>query len=137
MNAVPADRLVAYQLMIDALPRKTDWAATLANRGDGTSPSGVFAALDALKMEYHSAIGDIVSGCKDVQERAVNVNATKQETVLAYALAIECMPRPEQWRTALTQRGDGTSPAEIFKALGRLRMDLHARIGDLVAENVT
>jgi len=54
------DRVAAYLLAIDSLPRPSMWYAAVSSRTDGSTPSGVFAALDELRMEYQIRIGELL-----------------------------------------------------------------------------
>lgn len=59
-NASLRDRLTAYQLAIESLPRPAMWYMAINSRDDGSTPAGVFAVLDELRMEFQARIGDLV-----------------------------------------------------------------------------
>lgn len=63
------DKIAAYQLAIESLPRPELWYAALGSRNDGSTPAGIFAALDGLRMELQVRIGDLACAQNQPQER--------------------------------------------------------------------
>ena len=59
LSASIRDRTVAYQLAIDSLPRPSMWFLAIGRRTDGTTPEGIFAALDEIRMGLQVRIGDL------------------------------------------------------------------------------
>ncbi|UXI68363.1 hypothetical protein [Tahibacter amnicola] len=57
-----------------------------------------------------------------------------RDKITAYQLAIENLPRPDIWLSAIRDRDDGSTPEGVFAVLDRIRMDFQMRIGDLRAE---
>ncbi len=128
------DTIAAYQLAIESLPRPAMWLLAIQARGDGTTPGGVFAVVDQLRMELQIQIGEIMAGsdvCWSTQSNSDEVSASVMDKVTAYQLAIESLPDPAMWFRAIGRRDDDTTPEGIFAAMDELRMTLQIRIGDL------
>lgn len=134
MKATTQDRIVAYQMAIDALPRADRWSAAIAARTDGSSVAGVFAVIDRLKMEYQGCIGALAEGEAAPRPARLDINATAQDTIVGYQLAIDSLPRGARWEHALSLRTDGSTPSGVVAALDALRMSLHVRLGDLMED---
>lgn len=134
MDPTPKERIAAFQLAIETLPSETEWSGALASRSDGCSPHGVFDVIDRLKMQYQASIGNLADGeVADGQSDAVRAaSATAKDSVIAYQIVSDALPRAAEWEGALSARTDGTRPAGILQALDEIRMDLHIRIGDLM-----
>ncbi len=128
------DTVAAYQLAIESLPRPAMWLLAIQARGDGTTPGGVFAAVDDLRMELQIQIGELMEGsdvCWSTQLNWDELSASVMDKVTAYQLAIESLPDPAIWFRAIGSREDGTTPEGVFAAMDDLRMRLQIRIGDL------
>lgn len=129
------DQIAAHRLAINSLPRASQWSTAVLRRGDGTSVSGVFAALDAVRMDWQARVGCLVAGDGAPMEEELldrQVHATPQDALTALELAISRLPKRSVWQGAVSLREEGTTADGIFSAIGDIRADLHQRIGKLL-----
>lgn len=128
-----AELALAYEMALASLPRREEWFGTISKRCDGSSADGIFSALEALRAEFYSRLGErivLASACLSVLGSDVADNA---DVVSAYELAAMSIPRRDEWYAAVAARSDGVNAEEIFQVLGRLRAEIHEAIGDRVA----
>lgn len=60
INATAHDKQRAYQLVLDAMPRRNDWLNAFSSRMDGSTAEGIFAVLDDVRMNLHVRIGSLI-----------------------------------------------------------------------------
>jgi hypothetical protein len=59
LSASTMDRVTAYQLAMDSLPRPAMWFLAIGRRKDGTTPEDIFNVLDEIRMSLQVRIGDL------------------------------------------------------------------------------
>lgn len=59
VNATTHDKQLAYQVVLDVIPRRNDWLTALSRRVDGSTPEGIFAVFDEIRMSLHVRIGSL------------------------------------------------------------------------------
>lgn len=133
------DLAEAYALAAESIPGADDWGTAVRRRVDGSSCHGVFAVLHELRAELLARVGDLACGGASLPARAPGLldgraNATHLDRVVALELAIEHLPRAEDWQAAWRRRDDGTCADALFASLADLRLELHARLGELQAQ---
>lgn len=133
-------QVAALELTIECLPRLALWQSAIRARRDDTSPEAVFSIVDHIRLRLYASLGQATASAidgfweiltHDLEHQRLCNSAGARNVDVAYQLVIGSLPRREAWRGVFGQRReDPSSLREVFPAVNRLRMLLHALYGD-------